>query len=136
MLSPKTIKKVVSTWNLLFSGNKTEPEQAVICAKFWKACQGVYNDETFLLAAEMVEKEVRFFPTIKDMMDVRNSVYQSAEARKPDYSRPAITEEAGCSTPEEEEKNRRRVEIMVSMLAGQLSIEEAIKEQNKLAFGA
>jgi hypothetical protein len=53
----------------MFSGQKSEAEQAVICAKIMQHLAGVYGDEQFRIAMVLVEKEVRFFPTVKDLLN-------------------------------------------------------------------
>lgn len=132
MLKPETVKKVVSVWNILFGGQRSQAEQAVICAKYYQAFSPIYNDKTFLLAAEMVEKEVKFFPTIKDIIDVRESVQQISESKPSDYSLTAITDDAGEMTPEIIEQNMQRMKVINDMLAGKMSMDDAVAEQAKL----
>lgn len=80
ILQPSTVSKVVKGWDLLFAGKRNKEELAFVSAKFFKAFRGVYSDENFKLAADTVERETDFFPTIKSMLDVREVVYQRSAA--------------------------------------------------------
>lgn len=131
-LTPETVKKTIVGWNVLFGGQRSNAELAVICGKFMKAFEPVYSDAEFAVAADMVEKETRFFPTIKEMMDCRESVRQVVEAKPGNYSLLALTDETNNLTDAEIEQNQRKIEIIKKMLCGELTMDQAEAEQIKL----
>jgi hypothetical protein len=124
----ETVRHVVKVWNITFPGNRDRSEQDIIAAKFHQALSPEFNDEEFLDAARAVEKEVEFFPVIKNFMAVRDAVH-SARRRRAALSTPALPEETGGFTPEEIAQNQRKVAIIRDMLAGKLSIDEAERMQ-------
>jgi hypothetical protein len=132
-LQPKTLKSMINSWNILFGGNRSDAEKAIICTKFYQALKDVFSNEAFMLAAAMVEKETRFFPTIKDIMDCRESVNQRLESR-PDYSRKAIASDAGELSPEIIKQNEKRLRVIRDMLCGKMSIGEAVDTQKRLQY--
>ena len=130
-LKPETVAKTVKGWNVLFGGNRKDAELAFISQEFFKALLPVYSDEAFTLAVDMVKKETRFFPTIKEMMDLSGSVQQVRE-RIANYERLALPEETGDKTPEELEQEQERLNIILLQLQGALSMDEALERQSKL----
>lgn len=135
-LKPETVKNTILGWNILFGGQRSNAELAVICGKFMKALEPVFNDAEFVVAADLVERETRFFPTIKEMMDCRESVQQIVESRPADYSLPALPEETDNLTEEEIQQNQRKIEIIKKMLCGEMTIEQAEAEQQLLVVFA
>ena len=130
-LKIETVRQVVKVWNVLFGGQRSGDEQKIISAKFHEALAPAYSNEAFLCAARMVEKETNFFPTIKNFLDVRESVHQ-LEQRQANYETKALPEETGNLTDEEVEQNHQRIEIIKKQLAGEMSMEEAVMAQKKL----
>jgi len=136
-LKPETVKSTVMVWNIIFSGQKSEAELAVIGAKFHQSLHTVYGDESFRKAAELVEREVGFFPTIKDMMSVRNSANQIVERDAiSNYAVKALPEETDNLTPEEIEINLKKIQIIKRMLCGEITVAQAEKEQSELTHFA
>ena len=130
-LKTQTVSKIIKGWNVLFGGNRKEAELAYIATEFYKALSPVFSDEAFTLAADMVKQETRFFPTIKEMMDLSTSVHQVIEHRA-NYERLALPEETGNKTPEELQQEQERLEIILLQLQGALSMDEALERQKKL----
>lgn len=132
-LNPLTVKSAVEGWNTMFAGKKTEAELAFLCGKFMQHLVNVYSDREFRVAAGMVERETNFFPTVKQMLDVRESVQQIRQRQvSADLSRKALPEETDNLTDEEIAQNQKRIEIIKKQLAGEMTMEEAEKEQRKL----
>jgi len=107
----------------------------ILEATFYKLMQRTFSDDTFLIAADMVLREIKFFPVPKDLFDLRNSVYQAYENRKALVAQQNVKqlpEETGDLTPEEIEQNERSLEIIKQQISGQLSMEEAEREQARL----
>lgn len=129
-LNPNVVAKIVKGWSMIFPGNRTAEELAFISAKFHKALTPVYNDKAFIIAAEMIELETEYFPTIKGMSDLRNAVYQVRDQQIATDLK-ALPEETDL-TEEEIERNKEKVKIISDMLAGKMNIEEAIKRQKAL----
>lgn len=130
-LRPETIEKVVKVWNVTFPGDRGKDEQKIISGRFHKALSTVFNDFEFLDAAAAVEKQVEFFPTVKHFMDVRDQVF-AARQRKAAGKHKALPEETDNLTPEEIEQSREKVKIISDMLAGKLSIDDAVKRQEAI----
>lgn len=132
-LKPKTVEMVVKGWDVLFPGNKDRGQLAFLCAKFMQHLSPIYSDEEFKVAAELVEKETNFFPTVKQMIDCRESVHQVRQKQiAGDMALKALPEETGNLTEDEVGQNQKRLDIIVRQLAGEISMEEAVKEQQKL----
>lgn len=130
-LKIETVQQVVKVWNVLFGGQRSSDEQKIISAKFYEALSAAYSNETFLCAARTVEKETHYFPTIKAFMDVRGAVHQ-LEQNKANYQAKALPADTGNLTDEEIEQNNKRIEIIKKQLAGELSLEAAVKAQKQL----
>lgn len=130
-LKPKTVQQTVQVWNILFGGQRSDAELAVICTRFFEALEHVYSDESFIQAAKLVEKETSFFPTIKNMMDVRESANQIRD-RIASAERLSLPEETENLTEEEITQNQRKIEVIKKMLCGEMSMAEAEIEQKKL----
>jgi hypothetical protein len=132
-LKPKTVKNVVVGWNVMFAGHKSSEELAFLCGKFMQHLRSVYSDEAFRIAAGLVERETNFFPTVKQMLDVRESVNQIRQKHiAADLSRKALPEETGNLTEDEIAQNLKRIEIIKKQMAGKMSMEAAEREQKKL----
>lgn len=132
-LTAKTVKDAVVGWNVMFAGNKSNAELSFLCGKMMQHLAHVYSDEMFKVAAGLVERETNFFPTVKQMLDVRESSQQIRQRQiATDLSRKALPEETGNLTEEEIEQNQQRIEIIRKQLSGKMSMEEAEKEQRKL----
>ena len=133
-LTPKTVKETVTGWNIIFPGNRSDAELAFLCGKFYQHLWPVYSNEDFVVAAGLTERETHFFPTIKAMLDVRESVHQIRQRQisADQKALKALPEETGNLTPEEIEQNKKRVEIIKLQLAGDLTMEEAEAAQKKI----
>jgi hypothetical protein len=117
----------------MFPGSRDKGQLVFLCAKFMDHCRSVYNDQQFLAAARMVERDSRFFPTVADIIAVRDSVYQQHQAQiAADMTRKVLPEETGNFTEEEVEQNQGKLEIIKKMLCGELTMEQAEAEQWKL----
>jgi hypothetical protein len=132
-LKPKTVADCVFGWNIMFSGNKSDAEKAFIANKMYSHFMPIFSDEMFKNAAYLVEKETNFFPTIKQIMDLKESAEQKTEIQLiSDPSVKRLTEETGNITQEEIDINLQRIEIIKNMLIGSLSMEDAQKKQESL----
>jgi hypothetical protein len=127
----EVVRHVVKTWSVTFPGAKTDDEKEIISAKFHTALAPLFNEAEFLDAARAVEKQVEFFPVIKHFLDVREQVF-AARQRIRAKSAPALPEETDNLSPEEIEQNREKAEIITQMLAGKLSIDDAVKRQEAI----
>ena len=134
-LNPKTIADMVFGWNIMFSGNKSDAEKAFISAKMYDHFLPIFSDETFRIAARMIEKETNFFPTIKQIMDFKEAAEQKRDIQIAfDPSIKRLTEETGNISQEEIENNLKKVEIIKKQLAGELSMEEALEQQERIKY--
>jgi len=130
-LSPNVVATVVKGWSMIFPGKKEPEELAFISAKFCKSLSSAYNDHTFQIAAELVERETEFFPTIKAILDVRDNAYRLRKRAIESRDSALLPEETGI-TAEEEAENLEKLNIINKMLAGKLSISEAVKAQDEI----
>lgn len=131
-LSPQTVNAVVKTWDIMFGGKRSIDEIDVLTAKFYQTFRSLFSDKEFLLAAEMAEKETKFFPTIKEIIDCKESVQQVIESRPADYNLPALTDDAGDMSPEVIEQNEKRLQVIKDMLCGKMSMGDAVNAQEKM----
>lgn len=130
MISQALINGTVAGWNIIFAGNKSEAELEFFSRKLKQHLDEVYNDEEFKVAALLVEKKTRFFPTIADLVEVEDEVYDEIKRRanpKPrltwdDNKLPEISDEEAAL-------NLKRLEIIVGQLSGKYSHEEALARQ-------
>jgi hypothetical protein len=127
----ETVKHVVKVWNVTFPGTRNDDQQAIIAAKFHQALAPLFNDSEFLDAARAVEKQVEYFPVLKHFLDVRDQVF-AARHRSAAGKNLALPEDTDNLTPEEIEQNREKAEIIMQMLAGKLSIDDAVKRQEEI----
>jgi len=98
--------------------------------------QRSFSDETFLIAADMVLRETKFFPVPKDIFDLRNSVYQAYDNRKAVLAQrdcKQLAEETDNLTEAEIENNIQKIEIIKRHLAGEMGLEEAVTEQQRIS---
>lgn len=129
----ETVRKVVDVWTLIFPGNRSDAELEIIYSVFFKTLIPIYNEAEFKIAANMIVLETEFFPTVAGMVKLKNSVYQKAQALPAGNNNlKALPEETGNLTPEEIKQNLKRIEIIRKQLAGELTMEQAEAEQNKL----
>ena len=134
-LKPETVSHIVKGWGVLFPGQKTAGELAFIASQFFDALQGRFNNEGFIEAAKIIRDEQEFFPTVAHVIKLQNVVAEKM-ARTAVKSTNLLPEETDNLTLEEIEQNRKRVEILLKQLAGEMTMEEAEKEQNKLTTWA
>lgn len=131
-LDPRTVSDTVETWNMLFPFPKPKAFLAVISAKFYKALSPIYSDEAFRIATQIVESETDQFPTIAAMRKAQDMVVDELE-RIRDAQRPLLPEESSCElTPEEIAQNQEKMQVIKDMLAGAMSLDEAVKRQEQL----
>ena len=115
----------------MYPGQRGGTELDLLKAKFYQVLSKHFSDEAFMLAAGKVEEIAKFFPVIAQVMDFKNDVIAEM-ARVGHSSILSLPEETDNLTEEEIEQNRQRVEIICKQLAGTLTMEEAIKEQEEL----
>ena len=136
-LDPRTVKRVVVGWNVMFCGKKSEAELAFFCGKVMHHLLPVFSNEQFLVAADMVERETSFFPTIKQLLELKESAFQAASQQlQQDLNQKRLAEQTVNLTPEEVERNLQHLEIIKRMLAGDLSMDEAVSQQDRIKFFA
>ena len=135
-LNPNTVKTVVVGWNVMFSGKKSEAELAFFCGKLMHHLLPVFSNEQFLVAADMVERETSFFPTIKQLLDLKESAFQASSRQAQDLNQKRLSVQTSNITPEEVARNLRHLEIIKKMLAGDLSMEEAVRQQDRIKYFA
>lgn len=131
----ETVKRVISIWNQIFPGVRGLAQLEILEATFYKLMQRSFSDETFLIAADMVLRETKFFPVPKYIFDLRASVYQAWDNRKLAIAQQdckQLTEDTGNLTPDEIAQNQKRIDIIIRQLSGELSLEEAMEQQAKL----
>ena len=131
-LQPSTIKQTVLGWNIMFGGSKSQAELAFLCGKFLQHLNHIYSDAEFVIAAGLVERETQFFPTVKQMLDCRESVQQIRQEQIGDMTLKALPEETGNYTIEELEQNSARLKNIAEMLSGNMSMKDAIAANEKL----
>jgi hypothetical protein len=68
---------------------------------------------------------------LKHFLDVRDQVF-AARQRSAAGKHVALPEDTDNLTPEEIEQNREKAEIIMQMLAGKLSIDDAVKRQEEI----
>ncbi len=127
----KTVTDVVRIWSITFPGQKSAAEQTVISARFYQELAPLFNDEEFIDAARAVEKQVEFFPVMKHFLDVRDQVF-AARQRRAAGNHIALPEETDNLSPEEIEQNLEKAAIIMQMLGGKLSIDDAVKQQEAI----
>ena len=84
----------------------------------------------------MVERETSFFPTIKQLLDLKESAFQASSRQAQDLNQKRLSVQTSNITPEEVARNLRHLEIIKKMLAGDLSMEEAVRQQDRIKYFA
>jgi len=131
-LLKSTVAETVIGWNLMFPGKKDSDELEFLAVKFYKALGPIFSENAFRMAAEIVESEQEFFPTIAHMKKVQNQVVDKI-IRDRDLYQKALPESTDDSlTDKEVENNQKRIKIIADQLSGKISMSDAIKMQDKL----
>jgi phosphoenolpyruvate carboxylase len=131
-LDAALVVKTVKVWGIIFPGNRTEEELAVVAAMYHKAFQGVFDNNTFRIACDLVVKETEFFPTIASVLKVRDYAYQKSQAQLNPSDNLRLEEETGNLTPEEIEINLEKIKIITDLICGKITQEEAGRRQDEL----
>lgn len=131
-LKPETVAGTVKVWDIMFPGKRTESDLALLSTKMFKRFSAMYSDEAFKVAAEKVEDECQFFPTIKNVIDVANDAYAEIAARR-SSNHLALPEKSEVDlTPEEIAINEDRLEVVRKAIRGEISYKDAEKILNEM----
>jgi hypothetical protein len=132
-LQTKTVAKIVKGWSLMFPGQRDPGQLVFLSGQFYEALQHRFTDEGFILAANIIRDEQEYFPTVAAVAKLSNIVAEKISRNKQiGQNVNLLTEEADNLSQEEIEQNKEKVAIITKMLAGQMTIAEAVEEQNKL----
>ncbi len=127
MINQSLINGTVAGWNIIFAGNKSEAELEFFSRKLKQHLDGTYNDEEFKIAALLVEKKTRFFPTVADLVEVEDEVYE--ETKRRENPKPRLTWDGSDlpeMTDEEAELNLKRINIIVGQVTGKYTQAQAM----------
>lgn len=86
----------------------------------------------FEMAVKHSRRKCNFFPKVSDIISSCHEL-RSNPPKRITVDRLSIPEETDNLTEEEIEQNKQRVEIICKQLSGTLTMEEAIKAQEKLS---
>lgn len=131
-LSPKTVGRIIKTWDVIFPGSRTDDELNIISLKFFTKLSPFYNDESFVVASELVEDEQEFFPTIAHMKKMQLAAVDKINR---DSGQLFLPQSVDDLTDEEIELNKKRIKIFLRQCYGKLTQEEADKEMKQLLRG-
>lgn len=123
------VKMAVYSWSIRFREAGYANEQlARISQEFFEdlVSEGVTKRQ-FQAAVMAVRKRCRFFPKMCDILEAVCRYRERPPEQKPTAA-PQIEDVTSCHdlTPEEIEKNKARVKAITDMLAGRITMEEAI----------
>jgi hypothetical protein len=130
-LQQETVAKTVKGWRILFPYPKTDAELVFFSGKLFKAIHRSFSNKAFIMAAEIIEDEMTEFPTIAHIKALQNVVADKI-GREIEMNTLALPEETGSLTEEEIENNKERVKIIMDLLCGKITREEAEAKQAKL----
>jgi hypothetical protein len=115
-------------------GQRSREQLSAITAVFIEHYE-MTSREVFAVAGRLVEKQCDFFPTVKNI-DKAISDAVAVVGRKRDLEQKALPEETGGITEDEIAQNQKRIDIIIRQLSGELSLEEAMEQQQQLTTWA
>ena len=132
MITQGLINSTVAGWNIIYASNKSEAELEFFARKLKQHLDRTYSDRGFQIAAMLVERECRFFPTIADIVAVESAVQSRLRVEHEERARalPAPEEEV---TDAEAEINLKRLEIIVGQISGKYTESEAESKMLQLS---
>lgn len=126
------VKRAVYSWSIRFRSAGYGPEQlAWLSDEYFDDLQSEYVTKAqFDAAARMVRKRCRFFPTMADVLEAVQEIRRNPQLMAPVSSDVAQIEEHTAKrdnlTPEEIARNQERLNYIKEMLAGKMSIDDAV----------
>lgn len=130
-LTLKDVSRVIAGWNIMYPGKKDPSEVAYLAARFHKSLAPVFSKEAFEIAAELVESEQEFFPTIAHMKKMRTAAIDQIQRNRGEQQK-ALPEYTDNLTEEEVANNLKRVKIMCDQINGIITAEEALRLQEEI----
>ena len=133
-LTLQEVKRAVYSWSI------RHPEAGYTNEQLARLSQEYFEDlvsegatsRQFQAAALATRKRCRFFPKMVDILEGLSRYRERPPEQKPTGA-PQIEDVTSCHdlTPEEIEKNKARVKAITDMLAGKISIVEALAMVDK-----
>jgi len=124
-----TVKRAVYSWSIRFRSAGYGNEQlARISTEYLEDLQseGV-TPAQFEAAAMAVRKRCRFFPSMADILEAVAEHRARPPQPKSDTLQLSDTTSMHDLTPEEVERNKERIQIILKALSKELTIEEAVE---------
>jgi hypothetical protein len=131
MITQGLINSTVAGWNIIYASNKSEAELEFFARKLKQHLDRTYSDRGFQIAALLVERESRFFPTIADLVAVESAVQAKLRLEKEEQAKalPAPREEI---TNEQAALNLKKIEIIVGQISGKYTEQQALAHITRL----
>lgn len=130
------VKIAVYSWSIRFRETIYDNEQLAFLSREYH--EDIVDERVtfgqFQAAARLVRKRCNFFPKVADILKAREEIGRNPERFQGGGKTTQIedtTDECDL-TPEETERNQRRVNVMTRQIAGDITAEEAEKLQNEI----
>jgi len=138
-MTVQSVLQVLCHLSLRYPEAGYSPEQLLVLAEgfFEDLTDENISQEDFELFVRTTRKVCKFFPKMSDILDVRKKERERGETGKGRKKVSGQLEERTADlTPEEVARNLRHIEIIKKMLAGDLSMDDAVNEQDRIKFYA
>jgi len=124
-VSREQVEMAVGNWKVRFREANHTPEEIVfIIAEYYEdLVDEKVSRKEFDHATKVVRRRCKFFPTVADILEA----VKEYRTNPPKQNHPQLEEPE--LTPEQIEKNQKRFAILEKQIAGDLSMGEALKEQ-------
>lgn len=114
-LQQSTVKERLAAWMVRYPSPKRNAGQIqFLTEEYCDDLEGEFSDELFQVAAKIVQKKVKFFPSVADIFDAKEEAQQihnrMSEAKPGNHLR--LTEDAGDNTPEKIALDQQRMAII------------------------
>lgn len=138
LVTLQEVKRAVYSWSLRFRSTELDNNQLALLSREY--LEDLHSEHVtsavFDAAVKQVRKTCRFFPTMADIMDAVREIWTHPQLMPPATSTLRIAEHTATRdnlTPEEVERNKERLAHIQAMLAGKMSIDDAVAEVEKLS---
>jgi hypothetical protein len=83
-LQKKTVWQAVKSWAVIYPSaqKRTQAEEAAIATEFFFSLEGDLSDDEFQEASRMVKKSSRFFPTIAQVLELKDAAIRQLARKK------------------------------------------------------
>ena len=126
-LSMKTLSTYLHAWNSMYPYPKTEGDLAKVASRMFLSFQKYFSDETFKIAAGMIEDTCKAFPVIPDLLAVQEAAQNEYRRRNPQLRITTVDDNA--PTPEEWEAYKA---INHRVWNHEITLDQALAEVDKL----